>query len=134
MGSLALILTSLVKTGAIVSTSIPSRKAARGPYLLRPFLYPATTSPATRFGEAPMAMPTKVKIVDLIARDGLEGIKRLIPIDFRVDLINRLTDAGFPSIEVGEFVSPKVIPAMQFTDQVNHQINQKPGVEYSALV
>ena len=81
-----------------------------------------------------MAMPTTVKIVDLTARDGLEGIKRLIPVDFRVDLINRLTEAGFPSIEVGEFVSPKVIPAMQFTEQVNAQITQKPGVEYSALV
>ena len=81
-----------------------------------------------------MAMPTKVKIVDLTARDGLEGIKRLIPVDFRVDLINRLTDAGFPAIEVGEFVSPKVIPALQYTDQVNHQITQKPSVEYSALV
>jgi hydroxymethylglutaryl-CoA lyase len=81
-----------------------------------------------------MAMPTTVKIVDLTARDGLEGIKRLIPIDFRVDLINRLSDAGFPSIEVGEFVSPKVIPAMQFTEEVNQQIRQKPGVEYSALV
>jgi len=81
-----------------------------------------------------MAMPTKVKIVDLTARDGLEGIKRVIPVDFRVDLINRLSDAGFPAIEVGEFVSPKVIPAMQYTDQVNQHIIQKPGVEYSALV
>jgi hydroxymethylglutaryl-CoA lyase len=81
-----------------------------------------------------MAMPTEVKIVDLTARDGLEGIKRLIPVDFRVELINRLTDAGFPSIEVGEFVSPKVIPAMQFTEEVNQRIHQKPGVEYSALV
>src|SRR5262249_52878443 len=54
--------------------------------------------------------------------------------EFRVELINRLTDAGFPAIEVGEFVSPRVIPAMQGTDQVNKQIKQKPGVEYSALV
>jgi hydroxymethylglutaryl-CoA lyase len=81
-----------------------------------------------------MAMPTKVKIIDLTAREGLEGIKRVIPVDFRVDLINRLSDAGFPAIEVGEFVSPKVIPAMQYTDQVNQHIIQKPGVEYSALV
>lgn len=81
-----------------------------------------------------MALPTKVKIVDLTARDGLEGIKRMIPVEFRVDLINRLSDAGFPAIEVGEFVSPKVIPAMQYTDQVNQHISQKPGVEYSALV
>ena len=80
-----------------------------------------------------MTLPATIKIVDLTARDGLEGIKRMIPVDFRVELINRLTDAGFPSIEVGEFVSPKVIPAMQFTDQVNARIIQKPDVEYSAL-
>ncbi len=81
-----------------------------------------------------MSLPSKVKIVDLTARDGLEGFKRFIPVDFRAALINRLTDAGFPAIEVGEFVSPKVIPAMQQTDQVIRQIKQKPGVEYSALV
>lgn len=81
-----------------------------------------------------MSLPTKVKIVDLTARDGLEGFKHFIPVEFRVELIDRLTDAGFPAIEVGEFVSPKVIPAMQGTDQVNKQIQQKPGVEYSALV
>ncbi len=81
-----------------------------------------------------MTLPTRVKIVDLTARDGLEGFKHFVPVEFRVELIDRLTDAGFPSIEVGEFVSPKVIPAMQGTDQVNKQIRQKPGVEYSALV
>jgi hydroxymethylglutaryl-CoA lyase len=81
-----------------------------------------------------MTLPTKVKIVDLTARDGIEGIRRLIPVDFRVELIDRLTDAGFPAIEVGEFVSPKVIPAVQYTDQVAQRIKQKPGVEYSALV
>ncbi|HEV8714281.1 MAG TPA: hydroxymethylglutaryl-CoA lyase [Candidatus Binatia bacterium] len=81
-----------------------------------------------------MTLPTKVKIVDLTARDGIEGIKRLIPVDFRVELVNRLTGAGFPAIEVGEFVSPKVIPAVQYTEQVVQRITPKPGVEYSALV
>lgn len=81
-----------------------------------------------------MSLPKSVKIVDLTARDGLEGFKHFIPVEFRVELIDKLTDAGFPAIEVGEFVSPKVIPAMQGTDQVNKHIKQKPGVEYSALV
>lgn len=81
-----------------------------------------------------MAMPTRVKIVDLTARDGLEGFKHLIPVQFRVELIDRLTDAGFPSIEIGEFVSPRVIPAMQLTDQVAARIKRKPGIEYSVLV
>jgi hydroxymethylglutaryl-CoA lyase len=81
-----------------------------------------------------MTLPAKVKIVDLTARDGIEGIKRLIPVDFRVELVDRLTEAGFPAIEVGEFVNPKVIPAVQYTEQVVQRIAQKPGVEYSALV
>jgi hydroxymethylglutaryl-CoA lyase len=72
-----------------------------------------------------MTLPAKVKIVDLTARDGIEGIKRLIPVDFRVDLVNRLTEAGFPAIEVGEFVSPKVIPAVQYTEQVVQRITHK---------
>lgn len=68
-----------------------------------------------------MALPRHVKIVDLTARDGLEGFEHLIPVEFRVELIERLTDAGFPSIEIGEFVSPRVIPAMQLTDTVMRQ-------------
>ena len=81
-----------------------------------------------------MKLPDKVKIVDVTARDGIEGIKRAIPVRLRVELIDRLTDAGLPAIEIGEFVNPKVIPAVAQTDRVARLINPKNGVEYSALV
>jgi len=43
-----------------------------------------------------MTLPSKVKIVDLTARDGLEGFKHLIPVDFRIELVNRSPLPGFP--------------------------------------
>lgn len=81
-----------------------------------------------------MKLPRKVKIIDVTARDGIEGIMRAIPVSLRVELIHRLADAGLPSIEIGEFVNPKVIPAAADTDQVARQIKPKDGVEYSAFV
>ena len=81
-----------------------------------------------------MKLPDKVKIVDVTARDGIEGIMRAIPVRVRVELIDRLTDTGLPAIEIGEFVNPKVIPAVALTDQVARLIRLKPGVEYSVFV
>ncbi len=81
-----------------------------------------------------MEIPRKVKIVELTARDGLEGYRKFIPVDFRVELVEKLSAAGFPAVEVGEFVSPKVIPAMQGSDEVARKITRTDGVEYSALV
>ncbi len=81
-----------------------------------------------------MKLPNKVKIVDVTARDGIEGIMHAVPVELRVELIDRLTDAGLPAIEIGEFVNPKVIPATALTDQVARLINPKLGVEYSAFV
>jgi hypothetical protein len=41
-----------------------------------------------------MGLPSHVHIVELSARDGPEGLQRFIPVDCRVRLLNRLTDAG----------------------------------------
>ena len=35
-----------------------------------------------------MGLPSRVHIVELSARDGLKGLKRCIPVDFRVELLN----------------------------------------------
>jgi len=57
-----------------------------------------------------------------------------VPVDLRVELIDRLTDAGLPAIEIGEFVNPKVIPAAARTNRVARLIKPQPGVEYSVFV
>ena len=54
---------------------------------------------------------TRVKIRDVVARDGLQGERPVRP-EQRVELIELLIDAGVKDIEVASFVSPTAVPAM----------------------
>ena len=81
-----------------------------------------------------MALPTQVRIVDVGPRDGLQNEKQMIPADIKVELVDRLTEAGFSDIEVTSFVSPKWVPQMADGAEVMTRIRRKPGVTYSVLV
>jgi hydroxymethylglutaryl-CoA lyase len=81
-----------------------------------------------------MPLPSKVSIVDVGPRDGLQNEKQMIPADVKVELVDRLTDAGFRNIEVTSFVSPKWVPQMADGAEVMARIRRKPGVVYSVLV
>jgi hydroxymethylglutaryl-CoA lyase len=78
-------------------------------------------------------LPKKVKIVEVGPRDGLQNEKEFVPIEVKIELINRLSEAGFPNIEAASFVSPKWIPQMAGSAEVMAAINRKPGTIYSAL-
>jgi len=59
--------------------------------------------------------PKIVKIVEVGPRDGLQNEKgAIIPVDVKVELINRLTRAGLTTVEAGSFVSPKWVPQVRF--------------------
>ncbi|MEP6607465.1 MAG: hydroxymethylglutaryl-CoA lyase [Burkholderiaceae bacterium] len=79
-------------------------------------------------------LPQRVRIVDVGPRDGLQNEKQMIPAEVKVQLVDRLTDAGFASIEVTSFVSPKWVPQMGDAAEVMRRIRRKPGVVYSVLV
>jgi hydroxymethylglutaryl-CoA lyase len=81
-----------------------------------------------------MALPQRVRIVDVGPRDGLQNEKQMIPADIKVELVDRLTDAGFADIEVTSFVSPKWVPQMADGAEVMARIRRRPGVTYSVLV
>ncbi len=80
-----------------------------------------------------MTLPSNVKIIEVGPRDGLQNETTIVSIDTRVELVNRLTEAGLQAIEVGSFVSPKWVPKMANTDQVFKNIQRAPGVSYTAL-
>ncbi|HYG41474.1 MAG TPA: hydroxymethylglutaryl-CoA lyase [Bordetella sp.] len=80
-----------------------------------------------------MPLPTRVKIVEVSPRDGLQNEKELISTDIKVELVDRLTAAGFPNIEATSFVSPKWVPQMADATDVMARIQRKPGVIYSVL-
>lgn len=80
-----------------------------------------------------MKLPTRVKIVDVGPRDGLQNEKQPVPAEIKIGLVHRLQDAGLKDIEVTSFVSPKWVPQMADNAEVMHGIRRKPGVRYSVL-
>ncbi|MFZ6875294.1 hydroxymethylglutaryl-CoA lyase [Undibacterium sp. Di27W] len=79
------------------------------------------------------SLPKQVKIVEVGPRDGLQNEKESIPADVKIELVNRLTAAGFVNIEAASFVSPKWVPQMATSTEVMAGIARKPGVIYSVL-
>lgn len=80
-----------------------------------------------------MSIPTRVKLVDVGPRDGLQNEKQPVPAAVKIELVHRLQDAGLTEIEVTSFVSPKWVPQMADNAEVMAGIARRPGVRYSVL-
>ncbi len=80
-----------------------------------------------------MKLPSKVEIVDVGPRDGLQNEKQPVPAAVKIELVHRLQDAGLRAIEVTSFVSPKWVPQMADNAEVMHGIRRDPRVTYSVL-
>ena len=81
-----------------------------------------------------MDLVKKIRLCEVGPRDGLQNEKRLLTAEEKIELIDAMSEAGFPVIEVGSFVSPKAVPQMANTDEVFKGIHKKEGVEYRALI
>jgi hydroxymethylglutaryl-CoA lyase len=81
-----------------------------------------------------MMLPKKVKLVEVGPRDGLQNEKEFVPNDIKIELVNRLSQAGLPNIEAAAFVSPKWVPQMAGSQAVMAGITRKPDTLYSVLV
>jgi len=78
-------------------------------------------------------LPKEITLCEVGPRDGLQNEKVILSTDKKVELINRMVDAGARVIEIGSFVHPKAVPAMADTDEVAKRLTKAPGVEYRAL-
>jgi len=56
-------------------------------------------------------------------RDALQGLERFIPTQDKIQLINALLQVGFDIIDVGSFVSSKVIPQFQDIKEILQKID-----------
>ena len=79
-------------------------------------------------------LPSRVRIVEVGPRDGLQNEPVFVPTPEKIALVNRLADAGHSAIDVSAFVSPKWVPQMADAAGVFAGIARRPGVCYSALV
>ena len=66
-------------------------------------------------------------------RDGLQNEPGTVPTSVKLELIDRLADAGLTAIESTAFVSPKWIPQMADHTEVLKGIRRRPGVTYPVL-
>ena len=80
-----------------------------------------------------MTLPTRVKITDVGPRDGLQNEKQPVPAAVKIELVQRLQNAGLKDIEVTSYVSPKWVPQMADNHEVMEGIQRQAGVRYSVL-
>jgi len=80
-----------------------------------------------------MNLPSRVKLVEVGPRDGLQNEKQAVPASVKIELVQRLQQAGLKEIEVTSFVSPKWVPQMADNAEVMAGIERWPGVRYSVL-
>ena len=81
-----------------------------------------------------MALPSKVKIVEVGPRDGLQNEAVNVTTATKIELIRRLGDCGLKSIEATAFVSPKWVPQMADAAKVMAGIERRAEVGYPVLV
>jgi hydroxymethylglutaryl-CoA lyase len=81
-----------------------------------------------------MSLPERVKLVDVGPRDGLQNEPGVVSTAVKIELIDRLSEAGLPVIEATSFVSPRWVPQMADNAQVMSGIKRRPGVSYPVLV
>lgn len=80
-----------------------------------------------------MNYPSRVKLVDVGPRDGLQNEKSPVPAAVKIKLVQLLQQAGLKEIEVTSFVSPKWVPQMADALDVMAGIERQPDVRYSVL-
>ena len=81
-----------------------------------------------------MALPARVRIVEVGPRDGLQNEQALVPTATKIELIDRLSATGLRTIEATSFVSPKWVPQLADAAEVFTGITRRPGVGYPVLV
>lgn len=82
----------------------------------------------------PNELPSRVHIVEVGPRDGLQNEPEQIDTAGKVEFIRRLCAAGLPTVEATSFVHPKAIPQLADSAEVMSLIGDAEGVELMALV
>ncbi|MRD72086.1 hydroxymethylglutaryl-CoA lyase [Rhodocyclus tenuis] len=84
-----------------------------------------------------MALPRRVRLVEVGPRDGLQNEATPVATAVKIELIERLADAGLPAVEATSFVSPKWVPQMADAGDVLRAVlaspRRRPGVDFPVL-
>jgi hydroxymethylglutaryl-CoA lyase len=78
--------------------------------------------------------PKKVTLIEVGPRDGFQFETKIIPTDFKTEIICGLADAGLRHIQAASFVHPKIMPQMADAEDVLRRLPERKELIYSGLV
>jgi hydroxymethylglutaryl-CoA lyase len=81
-----------------------------------------------------MSPSPAILVSEVGPRDGLQSVKGTMPTALKLEWISALAAAGLREIEVGSFVSPKLLPQMADAAEVVRHALTIPGLHVAALV
>lgn len=81
-----------------------------------------------------MQYPRHAEVTEVGPRDGFQAERQFVPTGKKIELINRLIEAGVPRIEATSFVSPKAVPQMADAAEVMAGVDRSGGAVLAALV
>ncbi len=81
-----------------------------------------------------MPLPGSVVACECWARDGLQSMPVLVPTAQKLEMIERMLDAGFRKLEVTSFSHPKLLPQFADAVEVLRGIRRRPGVSHVVLM
>lgn len=76
-----------------------------------------------------MAIPQRVRIVEVGPRDGLQNEKSVLETEDKFQYISMLKDAGLKTIEVTSFVKPPAIPQMRDAVELFTMVRDRLGLD-----
>lgn len=80
------------------------------------------------------SLPARVTIWEVGPRDGLQNESGVIDTATKIELIDRLADAGLGIVEATSFVRPDRVPQLADAREVMAGITRREGVRYPVLV
>jgi hydroxymethylglutaryl-CoA lyase len=81
-----------------------------------------------------MPYPESVIACECWARDGLQSMPVLVPTERKIEMIDRITGAGFRKVEVTSFSNPALLPQFADAVEVLRGIRRRPGVSHVVLM
>jgi hydroxymethylglutaryl-CoA lyase len=79
-------------------------------------------------------LPSRVRMVEVGPRDGLQNESEILPAAVKIELIDRLSATGLSVVEATSFVSAKWVPQMADGAEVMAGITRRSGTSYPVLV
>ena len=83
---------------------------------------------------APGVLPPKVTIYEVGPRDGLQNEPAVVPVDVKVEFVERLVAAGLPIVETTSFVHPRWVPQLADAEQLVGRVDHHGPVPMPVLV